>query len=68
MAFPTLHARAEAKPLEHRSCLTPTTAKKLFDAGYLVLVERSSTDPHFARIFKDQEFANVGCTLVDEGS
>ncbi|OCK98928.1 Formate/glycerate dehydrogenase catalytic domain-like protein [Cenococcum geophilum 1.58] len=66
--FPTLHARAEAKPLEHRSCLTPTTTKKLLDAGYPVLVERSSTDPHFARIFKDEEFEAVGATLVEEGS
>lgn len=66
--FPTLHARAEAKPLEHRSCLTPTTTKKLLDAGYPVLVERSSIDPHFARIFKDEEFEAVGATLVEEGS
>ncbi|KAF2122323.1 hypothetical protein BDV96DRAFT_483266 [Lophiotrema nucula] len=68
MAFPTLHARAEAKNLEHRSVLTPTTAKKLLDAGYTVLVERSSTDPHYARIFQDEEFEQAGCTLVDEGS
>ncbi|KAF2261309.1 saccharopine dehydrogenase [Lojkania enalia] len=68
MAFPTLHARAEAKPLEHRSCLTPTTAKKLLDAGYPVLVERSPTDPTYARIFKDDEFEQAGCTLVDTNS
>ncbi|KAF2713186.1 hypothetical protein K504DRAFT_133062 [Pleomassaria siparia CBS 279.74] len=68
MAFPTLHARAEAKNLEHRSCLTPTTAKKLLDAGYPVLVEKSSKDPNFARIFKDDEFEKAGATLVDEGS
>ncbi|PSN70580.1 saccharopine dehydrogenase [Corynespora cassiicola Philippines] len=68
MAFPTLHARAEAKNLEHRSCLTPTTAKKLIDAGYTVNVERSSTDPNLARIFKDDEFEKVGATLVPEGS
>lgn len=68
MAFPTLHARAEAKNLEHRSCLTPTTAKKLLDAGYPVLVERSSKNANFARIFKDEEFEQAGATLVDEGS
>jgi saccharopine dehydrogenase (NAD+, L-lysine-forming) len=68
MAFPTLHARAEAKPYEHRSCLTPTTAKQLLDAGYPVLVERSSKDPNFSRIFKDEEFEKVGATLVEEGS
>jgi saccharopine dehydrogenase (NAD+, L-lysine-forming) len=68
MAFPTLHARAEAKALEHRSCLTPTTAKKLLDAGYPVLVERSPKDPNYARIFHDEEFEKAGATLVDEGS
>jgi saccharopine dehydrogenase (NAD+, L-lysine-forming) len=68
MTFPTLHARAEAKALEHRSCLTPTTAKKLLDAGYPVLVERSSKDPNYARIFQDDEFEQAGATLVDEGS
>ncbi|KAF2279409.1 saccharopine dehydrogenase [Westerdykella ornata] len=68
MAYPTLHARAEAKLYEHRSCLTPTTAKKLLDAGYPVVVERSSTDPNFSRIFKDEEFEQVGAKLVDEGS
>ncbi|KAF2004599.1 Formate/glycerate dehydrogenase catalytic domain-like protein [Amniculicola lignicola CBS 123094] len=68
MAFPTLHARAEAKNLEHRSCLTPTTAKTLLDAGYPVLVERSSQDANFARIFKDEEFEEAGCTLIPEGA
>ncbi|KAF2744402.1 Formate/glycerate dehydrogenase catalytic domain-like protein [Sporormia fimetaria CBS 119925] len=68
MAYPTLHARAEAKLYEHRSCLTPTTAKKLLDAGYPVNVERSSTDPNLLRIFKDEEYERVGCKLVPEGS
>ncbi|KAF2197656.1 Formate/glycerate dehydrogenase catalytic domain-like protein [Delitschia confertaspora ATCC 74209] len=68
MSLPTLHARAEAKPFEHRSCLTPTTAKKLLEAGYPVLVERSSKNPDYSRIFKDEEFEAAGCTLVDEGS
>ncbi|KAF2870542.1 hypothetical protein BDV95DRAFT_545466 [Massariosphaeria phaeospora] len=68
MAFPTLHARAEAKNLEHRSCLTPTTTKKLLDAGYPVFVERSSKNPNYARIFKDEEFEQAGATLADEGS
>jgi saccharopine dehydrogenase (NAD+, L-lysine-forming) len=68
MSFPTLHARAEAKPLEHRSCLTPTTAKKLLDAGYPVLVERSPKDPNYARIFKDEEFEQAGATLIEEGA
>lgn len=66
--FPTIHARAEGKPLEHRSCLTPTTARKLLDAGYPVLVERSPTDPDRARIFGDDEFERAGATLVDTDS
>ncbi|KAJ4984575.1 alanine dehydrogenase/PNT domain-containing protein [Stagonosporopsis vannaccii] len=68
MSFPTLHARAEAKPFEHRSCLTPSTTKKLIAAGYTVNVERSPTNPDYERIFKDAEFEAAGATLVDEGS
>ena len=33
-----LHVRAETKPLEHRTAITPTIAKKLVDAGYTVNV------------------------------
>ncbi|KAL7267093.1 Saccharopine dehydrogenase [Rhizina undulata] len=57
-----LHLRAEWKPLEHRSALTPTTAKALLDAGYEVHVERSKQ-----RVFEDEEFEKVGCTLLPEG-
>lgn len=60
--------RAEQKLFEHRSCITPTTAKKLLDAGYTLYVERSSKDPNFSRIFSDDEFEKVGCTLVENGS
>ncbi|PLN82404.1 putative saccharopine dehydrogenase Lys1 [Aspergillus taichungensis] len=55
--------RAETKPAEARSALTPTTTKALIDAGYQVTVERSTQ-----RIFDDQEFADVGAPLVEEGS
>ena len=51
------------KALEHRSALTPTTAKALIDAGYTVRVERSSE-----RIFDDSEFEKVGATLVPENT
>lgn len=51
------------KALEHRSALTPTTAKVLIDAGYTVNVERSSE-----RIFDDIEFERVGATLVPENT
>ncbi|CAN6630929.1 saccharopine dehydrogenase [NAD(+), L-lysine-forming] [Trichomonascus vanleenenianus] len=58
-----IHFRAELKPLEHRSALTPTTAKKLMDAGYTVYVEKSSE-----RIFDIAEFEAIGATIVEEGS
>ncbi|KAJ9634564.1 Saccharopine dehydrogenase [Coniosporium tulheliwenetii] len=62
-----LHLRAETKPLEHRSALTPTTAKALLDTGdYAINVERTPEKP--ARIFADSEFADVGCELVPTGS
>lgn len=59
----TIHLRSECKPLEHRSALTPTTAKALLEAGYHVHVERSPE-----RVFDDSEFEKVGATLVPEGS
>jgi len=51
------------KALEHRSALTPTTAKALIDAGYTVNVERS-----LERIFDDSEFEKAGATLVPENT
>lgn len=51
------------KALEHRSALTPTTAKVLIDAGYTVNVERSPE-----RIFDDEEFEKVGAILVPENT
>lgn len=59
----TIHLRSETKPMEHRSALTPTTARKLKDAGYEVLVERSPT-----RIFDDKEFEDQGLELIPEHS
>lgn len=55
--------RAETKPAEARSALTPFTCKALLDAGYDVTVERSKQ-----RIFDDSEFATIGARLVEEGS
>jgi Alanine dehydrogenase/PNT, N-terminal domain len=51
MAPQPLWLRCEKKEFERRSALTPTTAKKLIDAGFVVTVER---DPQ--RIFDDEEF------------
>ncbi|ORE01804.1 hypothetical protein BCV72DRAFT_65452 [Rhizopus microsporus var. microsporus] len=58
---PHLWLRAETKPMEHRAALTPATAKELLNAGYRITVERSEE-----RIFDDEEYSNVGCTLVDK--
>ena len=51
------------KALEHRSALTPTTAKTLMNAGYTINVERSAE-----RIFDDSEFEKVGAILVPENT
>jgi len=59
-----LHLRSElGKALERRSALTPTTTKKLIEAGYRVNVERSPQ-----RIFDDEEFEKAGATLVEENT
>lgn len=71
-----LWLRCEKKEFERRSALTPTTAKKLIDAGFKIIVERDQQ-----RIFDDAEFEayvlspspastypqrppSVGCQLV----
>jgi saccharopine dehydrogenase (NAD+, L-lysine-forming) len=46
-----LWLRCEKKPFEHRSALTPTTAKELIANNFEIFVER---DPQ--RIFDDAEF------------
>lgn len=63
---PHLWLRDEVKPMEHRSALTPTTAKALLDAGFRVSVERSPPD---VRIFQDSEFEAVkGVEMVESRS
>ena len=57
-----LHVRAETKPLEHRSAITPSIAKKLVDDGYTVNVERSPLS-----IFDDAEYEGTGASLVATG-
>lgn len=52
--------------MEHRSALTPTTARKLIDAGFKISVERSKPE---TRIFQDSEFESIpGITMVESGS
>lgn len=63
MSPPTIHLRAETKPHEQRSALTPTTTAALLAASFPINVERSSQ-----RIFRDEEFSAIGATLVPEGS
>ena len=58
-----IHVRAESKPLEHRSAITPATARKLCEAGYVVHVEQSPLS-----IFDDSEYEGTGASLVPTGS
>ncbi|KAF8079290.1 hypothetical protein FPV67DRAFT_109115 [Lyophyllum atratum] len=59
----TLWLRCETKEFERRAALTPTTCKKLIDAGFTVLVERSEQ-----RIFDDSEYERVGCKMMVNNS
>lgn len=52
-----LWLRAEKKEFERRSALTPTTARKLIDAGFDITVERDEQ-----RIFDDEEFEKCVCS------
>lgn len=60
---PTLWLRAEHKPNEARTPITPQTAKILVKAGYEVVVECSK-----ARVFEDQHYLDTGCVMADEFS
>ena len=48
---PQLWLRCEKKQFERRAALTPTTAKKLINAGFEIFVERDEQ-----RIFDDEEY------------
>jgi len=63
MSAQPLWLRCEKKEFERRAALTPTTAKKLLDAGFEISVER---DPQ--RIFDDEEYEKVGCKIVEHNS
>lgn len=63
MSPTVIHVRAETKPLEHRTAITPTIAKKLVDDGYTVNVEKAPLS-----IFKDDEYEDTGASLVPTGS
>ncbi len=60
MSTTLLWLRAETKPFERRTLLTPDIARQLVSEGYTIVVEKSPL-----RIFDDEEFANAGCELAD---
>jgi hypothetical protein len=51
MSKPTFWLRCEKKEFERRAALTPTTSKKLIEAGFEIFVERDEQ-----RIFDDTEY------------
>ncbi len=55
--------RAETKPGEARTALTPATARKLVDAGFHLTVERSDQ-----AALPAQAFADAGCDLAAPGA
>nr|CAG8550184.1 3147_t:CDS:2 [Entrophospora candida] len=58
-----LWLRAETKADEHRAALTPNTSKQLIQNGFKITVEKSTQ-----RIFDDEEYERIGCTLVQSGT
>lgn len=58
-----LWLRNETKAFEQRTPLTPSAAKQLLDLGHDVIVESSPL-----RVFKDQEYMAIGCTIVEANS
>jgi len=59
----TFILRKEFKNSERRTPLTPSDAKKLLDLGHKVKVEACSD-----RIFKNKEYIDIGCELIEEKS
>jgi len=55
--------RAETKPDEQRTALSPSGAKKLIDAGFKVTVESSSQN-----IFDDELYQDINVELVPQGT
>ncbi|KAI5998735.1 hypothetical protein EDD15DRAFT_2404192 [Pisolithus albus] len=55
--------RCETMKLERRSALTPSTVGQLIKDGFTPFVERDQL-----RMFDDEEFERVGCSLVDNNT
>ena len=51
--------RAESKPLEQRTALTPAGARVLLDSGFRVTVEDSAQN-----IFATEEYRSLGCDIA----
>ena len=60
---PHLWVRAESRPNERRTGLTPEGAQALIEAGLEVTVEESPT-----RVIPTADYARVGCDIAAEGS
>ncbi|WP_410652779.1 saccharopine dehydrogenase [Amycolatopsis sp. cmx-4-54] len=63
MSGARLLMREEFRPTERRAPLSPASARDVIRRGVEVSVERSSR-----RVFRDDEYAAAGCTLVPAGS
>ncbi len=63
MNKPHIWLRAETKPQEQRTALTPTKAKVLLEAGFRVTVESSKQN-----IFPEQQYQDLGCEIAAQGS
>jgi len=63
MSKPHIWLRAETKPFERRTPLTPQGAKQLIDDGYKVTVEDSEQS-----IFSGECYQQVGCDIASPGS
>jgi hypothetical protein len=63
MKKPHIWLRAETKPQEQRTALTPTNAKKLLESNFNVTIEKSVQN-----IFPDKDYQEVGCQMVESGT
>ncbi len=63
MNKPHIWLRAETKPQEQRTALTPDNARQLIDAGFKVTIEVSPQN-----IFKDEEYKKLNCDMAKSGA
>ncbi len=60
---PHIWLRAEARPTERRTPLTPDGVRTLLEDGFRITVERSAT-----RIIADKAYEETGCGMAEAGS